>query len=321
MASQNVCRYYKFGHCKFADKCRQFHVSEECENSYCDIISFNLRHPRPCNFFRDYKRCKFSEWCSYKHIENNDSNEVSYKEMLEKLANLSENIIKRNEKINKFAEKIEILENKTNKKDEEIRKLTDRLKVLEESIGKIDTHNEVHEKEDKETDKEIYKCENCSFETVHKNDLKIQIKRKHAKAARICDLCGQQFETVREMKIHRNTHSFSGKLFGSRFECEECDFVSETLETMEVHNGKCCYDHFECGLCECRFDTLEMLELHLVTCEVYECGSCFIRVKNLSEMKKHVKTEHKDGKYLHHLKIDRTDNKKISFTQVSIDKV
>ena len=75
--------------------------------------------------------------------------------MLEKIANLSENIIQRNEKINKFAEKIEILENKTNKKDEEIRKLTDRLKVLEESIGKIDTHNEVHEKEDKETDKEI----------------------------------------------------------------------------------------------------------------------------------------------------------------------
>ena len=33
MASQNVCRYYKFGHCKFADKCRQFHVSEECENT------------------------------------------------------------------------------------------------------------------------------------------------------------------------------------------------------------------------------------------------------------------------------------------------
>jgi len=82
-----------------------------------------------------------------------------------------------------------------------------------------------------------------------------------------------------------------------------------------------CRDQFDCGLCECRLDTLEMLELHLVTCEVYECCSCFIRVKNLSEMKKHFKTEHKDGKYLRHLKIDQNDSKKISFTQVSIDKV
>ena len=81
--------------------------------------------------------------------------------------------------------------------------------------------------------------------------------------------CLNWFETFCDMKIHRNTYSFSGELFGSRFECEECDFVSETLETMEVHNGKCCYDHIEFGLCECRFDNLEMLELHLTTCEVF----------------------------------------------------
>ena len=64
-----------------------------------------------------------------------------------------------------------------------------------------------------------------------------------------------------------------------------------------------------------------MLELHLVTCEVYECGKCFIRVKNLSEMKKHIKKEHEDGKYLHHLKIDRNDDKIVSFKQVSIDSI
>ena len=85
------------------------------------------------------------------------------------------------------------------------------------------------------------------------------ILKKHAKASKT--------ETVRKMKIHRNTHTFSGELFGSKFECEECEFVSETIETMEVHNGNCCYDHFECEL--------EMLELHLVTCEVYECGSIY----------------------------------------------
>ena len=47
-----------YGHCKFAVKCR-------CETRKC-----NLRHPRICSFFRDYKRCKFGEWCSFEHRED-----------------------------------------------------------------------------------------------------------------------------------------------------------------------------------------------------------------------------------------------------------
>ena len=43
------------------DTCRLLHVAEECENPSCDIRSCDLRHPRTCNYFRDYKRCKFSD--------------------------------------------------------------------------------------------------------------------------------------------------------------------------------------------------------------------------------------------------------------------
>ena len=67
MAPQNVCRYFKFGYCKFGLECRLMHISELCDNSSCDIKTCNLRHPRICNFYRDYRRCKFGEWCQYKH--------------------------------------------------------------------------------------------------------------------------------------------------------------------------------------------------------------------------------------------------------------
>ena len=32
MAAQNVCRYFKFGFCKFLERCRFMHVNEECVN-------------------------------------------------------------------------------------------------------------------------------------------------------------------------------------------------------------------------------------------------------------------------------------------------
>ena len=53
---------------------------------------------------------------------------------------------------------------------------------------------------------------------------------------------------------------------------------------------------------------------------MYECGICFKRIKVLSDIKKHVKEEC-EGNYLHHLKLDRDDEKKVKFTQYHIDKV
>ena len=71
------------------------------------------------------------------------------------------------------------------------------------------------------------------------------------------------------------THSFSGQYSeysSQNFKCEDCDFISETIETMEVHVGKCRRDTLLCGLCEFNSDTLENLETHLVACEIYRCS-------------------------------------------------
>ena len=64
------------------------------------------------------------------------------------------------------------------------------------------------------------------------------------------------------------------------------NFTCKTLETMEVHIGKCC-EHFKCGLCDQKFDNLDALETHLHTCEIYECKECYTRFKRISEVKTH----------------------------------
>ena len=57
------------------------------------------------------------------------------------------------------------------------------------------------------------------------------------------------------MKRHMRNHSFNE----AKFKCEDCDFVGQSGETMEVHIGKNHTDNFECGLCELNFGNIVKL--------------------------------------------------------------
>ena len=85
MATQNVCRFFKFGFCKYTVKCRFLHVKENCENQECDVISCNLRHPRICSFYRDYDSCKFGEWCCFRHVHKSVQSD---REVINRIENL-----------------------------------------------------------------------------------------------------------------------------------------------------------------------------------------------------------------------------------------
>ena len=108
----------------------------------------------------------------------------------------------------------------------------------------------------------------------------MHLRRKHGnhsseKFPQICDLCEKTIKSSKEMKKHMKTHSYTGDFFPDLdrgwYKCELCDFTSKTVETMEVHVGKCQTEDFECGLCEFSTNSLENLELHLKSCEIYEC--------------------------------------------------
>ena len=59
-----------------------------CEDGQCEIQNCDKRHPKICKYFRDYRRCKFTVGCKYKH-ENNQ----------EKINNLEKEMDKQKEKL------------------------------------------------------------------------------------------------------------------------------------------------------------------------------------------------------------------------------
>ena len=102
--------------------------------------------------------------------------------------------------------------------------------------------------------------------------------------------------------------------------CKNCEFETNSLNTIEVHVGWCRTKDFECGLCGIGFSDKDDLEIHLRTCEMYECDSytCWARGKNLSDMKKHIAEKHENLTSLNHLKIDRKDKFNVTSTSYSL---
>ena len=164
MASQIVCQYYNFGFCKFSERCRFLHVDEECRNKECEVRSCTFRHPKIFKYFRDYNRCKFGEWCFFKHI-NIIENSVDKEEIAEKLENLTKLI---------------------NEKDILIKDLAEKIKVLEERVLKdnSETVDDIHEDEIEmnSTFSNPYlsrKCELCDFIGKTNLGLQVHIRAKH----------------------------------------------------------------------------------------------------------------------------------------------
>ena len=62
-----ICKFNKYGHCKFASHCRYQHDDELCHEDACDTKHCSKRHPKLCRFYLQYNRCKFGEYCSYIH--------------------------------------------------------------------------------------------------------------------------------------------------------------------------------------------------------------------------------------------------------------
>ena len=76
-----VCKYQKFGFCKFKGTCKNQHLVEICENlTACENVkSCHKRHPRVCKKFALQKVCSFGADCAYQHQEENGYNQIKIK--------------------------------------------------------------------------------------------------------------------------------------------------------------------------------------------------------------------------------------------------
>ena len=142
-------------------------------------------------------------------------------------------------------------EDLSKQQEQKVKDLENKLELFEKHIDKV---KEIEEKQTSliEEAKTRYRCNQCEFSTYYQKGL--QVHKSYS-----CENCENIFETKRELKIHMYTHSFTDT--HSKQICENCDFESNIIETMEVHIGKCRTKDFECGLCEAKFVELESLEV------------------------------------------------------------
>ena len=67
--------------CRYSDSCRFKHVTIVCDDGQCKIQNCEKRHPKICKYYRDYRRCKFTVGCKYKHENQNDKFDKLQKEL------------------------------------------------------------------------------------------------------------------------------------------------------------------------------------------------------------------------------------------------
>ena len=316
MATPNICTFNKNGYCKYQEVCRKQHENKMCENSSCDILRCRFRHPRPCKYYKRYKRCKFDP-CAFLHIDNDEG----FEKLKSDNQNMQCRITLLEEKLDKFLDtknhdhQIINLENQIKEKDAMIVNIENKIQLLEEKIKNL---------EDNKIKKQIqksFKCSQCNFETNSKHGLRIHTTKKHTLTGnetypKVCDFCDDRFETFNDMKRHLKCHSYKE----ANYTCEDCEFISKHDLTMEVHLGKFHSEKIECGICGFETKDMENLDTHLSTCEMYKCGSCDDKFKLLADIKKHIQETHKRT-YIFHLKMDRNDFAEFSDTRYWSDDV
>ena len=87
--SNTMCIRQLFGYCRFGEVCRKNHI-ELCDDSTCDPLNCNKRHPKECKYVKNYKRCKFNP-CKFSHITKENYDE-KIKEISQKLKTVEENL-------------------------------------------------------------------------------------------------------------------------------------------------------------------------------------------------------------------------------------
>ena len=95
-----VCKHFKFGFCKFGERCRKQHLKETCQIEECHMKTCNKRHPRICKYFSVNQVCKFGDICCYKHKLSSH-----HRNILDQISSLKATI-------SSMTESIEALENK-----------------------------------------------------------------------------------------------------------------------------------------------------------------------------------------------------------------
>ena len=237
MNSERVCRFNQFGFCKFKKNCFRKHVDITCENVKCLKPDCQLRHPKKCRYFSEYRYCKFGEYCRFGHdkvMKSNIDKEIeklkceikTYKKVIEEKDSkikekdfeikkmLDDVKIKVKEKMDK---KMDCLDEENKNLEIRNKELTDKMKAYQEEIESLRERNAVNDMlfedfKERMRDKYLYNTEDEESD-YESND---EIREKNR----------EMFRKTKEEARRKNTN------------CKECDFKAKNESGLKTHVTK-----------------------------------------------------------------------------------
>ena len=292
MATQIVCKFNKFGFCKFRESCRNQHIKEVCELSSCDITKCKFRHPHVCKYYRDFGRCKYSEFCLYAHIDKENISDIS-RTLNNKIEDLEINIQKKDKDIEGFSHRIESLEMKMIEQQHKSDKMFENLlKISEKERENLKIKIDTMERQFEETLK-------LNFKNMNEKIEKLVSKQKEV----VKETTKQVNEKVEEDSL---VTSFNNPVQGIK--CDQCDFVAKTNSSLKTHKTKkhtvVCPVNFSenCPFCEQTFDNKREFKHHVILNhsstylgnDKHKCKECEFVAKNYKTLEVHLGKTHRE---------------------------
>ena len=296
-----ICRYNKFGYCRYADKCHFRHHNVICVNKKCNVFDCDMRHPVVCKYFINFKRCRFTS-CAYKHNTVNDVDAL-----VEKIGKVESRLteVQNGEEAKEIEKKLAAFEKKYEGKTEALEKRNE---------GKID-------KIEKQLQKKLEALENSYEAKIEHLEKQLKTMASHVSEKDSLILSLKKQVEVFENKLTK--HEKETKNLKSKFEkfemaakkeeliqCPDCDFVASSKQGLKVHVKRKHTSKIECNpdkceVCDEKFEwngkpwVKERKEKHILSHAYkgqhelkFKCDECEFWGPNQLTMEVHVKKIH-----------------------------
>ena len=245
-----MCKFHKFGFCKFREVCKRTHLTQICESQLeCkDTKQCRKRHPKSCKRYNSGNGCKYGEECAYNHKVDEKDKEV--KELKEEVIELKEIINHLKNTVEELINKVEGMNvDKLEQIDNVVRALVRKVLSLESNLEEMKMKKEIgglgttkNKLKIKEMETEIFELkENCSMNKVsfHNNDIENSCstpkKNKYTEKEELpkeelltCSKCSYTCKKGNTLKKHMlNKHE--------GHQCKECNKKLSTIVDLLKH--------------------------------------------------------------------------------------
>ena len=216
-----VCLRSKFGFCKFDRNCVNIHYTDVCNDTHCRGRQCEKRHPVVCSFFRNYGRCKFGNYCAYRHpLSREQKLDIEVNTLKSELNDVKQ-------KLEILTAKIENLE-KTDKTSESVAEEQENVIITSEKTEEVqqESQRKTSSKVKVPEQKETQSTETTLEDIIRENSFKYQCDQKGDDGVK----CSYTTRIKKQMKIHHKEY----------FECKICLWRTRT-----IHEEKKLEDHMK----------------------------------------------------------------------------